>query len=352
MSQLANIFRLNRKGFDIERALVVLVLALVELIVLVKLGQEQYYWSAFFATLFIGLSDLGGSFGLRVGRMAFTGLIGALLTLIGFILGPGSWVLVTLAAFIVTLLGGLTVTYGLHRYVTGLLLNLWFVIALSLGSSYSLNHTSSSVWLQTLAWLAGAALWVVFVFILWLIRGRRDQPQPFMGIPAETAERPLTRPVIMFAILRALALAIAIAIPFGLQLPHADWMPIAALIAMKGDLQQSTLVGLQRIAGALIGAVLAAILLLTVENKLALEVVALILLTAGASIRYVNYALYCAGIAAGVLVALDLSNPNNLSAEGERVLFTLAGIGIGVLVMYIANLLGKRAAKASPQPTS
>ena len=350
MNQLANIFRINRSGIEIERALLVLVLALVELLVFVSLGKEQYLLSAFFGMLFIGLSDPGGAFGPRVGRMLEAGLVGALLTLLGFSLGPGSWVLITLAAFIVTLLGGLAIAYGAHRFVSGYLLSVWFIIALSLGRSYSVSHTESSAWLQALAWLAGAALWVVFVFILWLIRGRRDQPQPFTEIPSDTAHRQLTRPAILYSIIRALALAIAIAIPFGLNVPHADWMPIAALVAMKPDLQQSTLAGLQRLIGALIGAILASLVVLTVDNKLALEIIAIVLLAVGGAIRYVNYAWYCAAIAAGVLIAVDIPNHTNFAAEVDRVLFTLIGIGIGLVVMYIATLLGKRAAKASPQP--
>jgi len=120
---------------------------------------------------------------------------------------------------------------------------------------------------------------------------------------------------------------------------------------MKPALQQSTLAGLQRLTGALIGAVLASIVVLTIDNKLALEIIAVILVTAGAAIRSMNYAWYCAAIAAGVLIAVDIPNPTNFTAEVDRVLFTFAGIAIGIVVMYIANLLGKRAAKATPQPT-
>ncbi len=349
MNQLANIFRINRSGINIERAIVVVVLALVEQIVFTTLGKEQYFLSAFFGMFFIGVSDPGGAFGPRVGRVLETGLIGALLTLIGFSLGPGSWVLITLAAFIVTLLGGLAIAYGTHRFVSGFVLNIWFFIALSLGSSYSVSHTESSAWLQALAWLAGVAFWVVFVFILWLIRGRRDQPQPFTEIPSDTTHRQLTRPVILYSIIRALASALAIAIPFGLHLPHADWVPIAALVVMKPDLQQSTLAGLQRLIGALIGAAVASIVVATVDNKLALEIIAILLLTAAGATRYMNYAWFCAAIAAGILILVDIPNHTNFTAEADRVLFTFIGIAIGVLVMYIANLLGKRAAKASPQ---
>lgn len=150
--------------------------------------------------------------------------------------------------------------------------------------------------------------------------------------------------MILFALIRALALSIAVAIAFGLDVQNALWMPIATIVAMKPSLQQSALVAEQRIAGALMGAAVAALFLLTVDNKHALEVVIVVLAALAASIRTVNYALYSAAIAGAVLIAMDLPHPTNLAAEGRRVLFTLIGVGIGVVVMLLAGLLQKRTA--------
>jgi len=122
--------------------------------------------------------------------------------------------------------------------------------------------------------------------------------------------------VILFALLRAVALPISVAIAFGLQVPNANWMPIATIVAMKPSLQQSALVAEQRVAG---------------------------------TIRAINYALYVAASAAVVLIAADLPNPSNLTAEGRRILFTFIGVGIAIIVMFLASLLQKRAAKAAPQ---
>ena len=155
--------------------------------------------------------------------------------------------------------------------------------------------------------------------------------------------------MILFALIRAIAMAIAVAIAFGLHLPNADWMPIACLIAMKSSLAQSTLVAMQRLAGATIGAAVAAAFLLTVDTKIVLEVVIVILGTLAGSIRAVNYAFYCAALAGAVLIADDLPHPTNLADEGRRVLFTFAGVGIAVIVMLLAGLLQKRTAKAAPQ---
>jgi len=138
-------------------------------------------------------------------------------------------------------------------------------------------------------------------------------------------------------------------------------MPIAAIVAMKASLDQTSLVAVQRLAGALFGAVAAALLLLIPTSEhglrlvtidLGLQVVALVILINGVAIRFWNYALYCGAIAAGVLILIDLPQPSDYAAEGYRVLWTLCGVGIGVLVMFLAGLLARRTAKAPPQPAT
>ena len=81
-----------------------------------------------------------------------------------------------------------------------------------------------------------------------------------------------------------------------------------------------------------------------------LEAVALVLLAHGAAIRFWHCAFYCAAIAAGVLVMLDLPSPANHSAERYWVLWTLYGVGIAVVVMLLAGLLAKRAPTRPPTP--
>jgi uncharacterized membrane protein YccC len=171
-------------------------------------------------------------------------------------------------------------------------------------------------------------LWIVATFIAWLIRGRQGRPQPVAELPGDTSRRKLTRPLIMFAVIRALALAGAVAIAFGLDLSHGYWMPIATIVAMKPSLQQATLVSVQRLAGALIGAAAAALLLIPASEhglrlfaiSRGLEVVALVLFMHGAAVRLWNYALYTGAIAAGVLILVDLPQPSDYGAEGYRVL--------------------------------
>ncbi len=127
-------------------------------------------------------------------------------------------------------------------------------------------------------------------------------------------------------------------------------MPTATIIAMRSSLADSALFAEQRLAGAIIGALTAALLLFTIDGKHFLEIAIIIFGGIAVSIRGVNYALYCAAVAAAVLIGIDLSHPQDLGDEGRRVLFTFVGVSIAVIVMLIADLLQKRNAPTTTPP--
>lgn len=359
---LSRVFELNPAGLNWQRAVMVLDVALVPLVVFWAIGHEVYLVSALFGLLLAVLADPGGKYGYGASHTAGFGLIGAGLTALAFGIGGDAWGWLVLAASVVTLVAGLAAMFGVHRFVAAFLLNLWFIIALGLAFSIHHDaHITSYTWAQAAAWAGGVALWIVVTCIAWLIRGREDRPQPVAELPGDTTRQKLTPPLIMFALLRAIAIAGTTALAFGLNLPHGYWLPIATIVAMKPSLDQTTLTAAQRLTGALIGAVAAALVLLIPASEhglrlfpstLGLEVVALVILINGVAIRFWNYALYCGAIAAGVLILVDLPQPSNYAAEGYRVLWTLCGVGTGVIVMLLAGLLARRTAKAPPQPAA
>jgi hypothetical protein len=357
---LSEVFQLNPAGPTWPRAMMFLDIALVPMVLFWAIGHLEYLLSALFGALFTWLADPGGSYGQRVARMAIYAAIGAGLTALAFGIGGDAWGWLVIAASAVTLAASLAVMFGIRRFVTALLLNIWFIIALAVafGFHHSSHHFTQYTWAQTLAWTGGAALWIAVSFVAWLILGRKDQPQPFVEFPGDTRRQKLTAPIIMFAVLRAVVIAGTAAIAFGANPSHGVWLVFSAIIAMKPSLEQSTVTAMQRVAGAAIGAAAAILLLLIPANvnglhlvavTLGLQAVALVILAHAAAIRFWNYAVYYSCISAGVLTLMDVLQPTDYSAEGYRVLWVFCGVAIGVLVMFLSGLLAKRNAKDQPQ---
>jgi hypothetical protein len=360
-SWLSKVFSVNSAALHWARGVMILDVLLVPLVVFWAIGHEEYLLSAVFGVVLTAAADPGGSYGHRASRVAAFGVIGAALTALGFGIGGDAWGWLVVAAFAVTLVATLAIAFGARRAVEGLLLNVWFLIALGSAFGEHHQHKTSHTWAQVLAWAAGAALWIVVTFIAWLIRRREDLPAPIDEFPGDTSRHPLTGPVIMFAVLRALVIAGTAALAFGLNLSHGIWLLFGAFAATKPSLQDTTVRAVQRLAGALMGAAAAALLMLIPANEHGknlvsithgLEVVALVLLVHAAATFFWNYAFFEAAVVAAVLILLDLPHPTNYSAEGYRLLWTLCGVGIGVVVMFLAGLLAKSRAKPAPQPAA
>jgi hypothetical protein len=359
LSWLSQVFELNSAGLNWPRGVMILDVLLVPLVIFWAIGDGQYLLSAAFGVLFAALADPGGSYGSRAARVATFGLIGAGLTALAFGIGGDAWGWLALAAFAVTLVSGLAIWFGVHTFATGALLNVWFIIAVAVAVSlHNSPHVTNYTWAQVAAWAGGSALWIAMTFFAWLIRGRNEVPPVIAEMPGDTSRHPLTKPVVMFMLLRAVVIGGTVALAFGLTLSHGAWMPIAAFVAMKPSLADTTLRAVQRLTGAAIGAGAAMLLLLIPANETGLtllsithglEVVALVLFMHATAVRFWSYAFYTAAVAAGVLILLDLLQPTNYSAEGYRVLWTLCGVGIGVIVLLLAGLLAKGKSSAPPR---
>jgi len=346
MSQMAKVFAADGKKLNVKGGVAIAAVLFLLWFVIAQTNQQKYFITLVFAVLLVAQSDPGGDIAKRVEGMSLFALLGALVTAFGYYVGAEAWGFVVLAVFVLTLLGGLAVKLGVHRFAAGLLLNIWFLVVLSLATHHT-GQAKINGWDQALAWLIGAAAWIAFLFFAWLASRGRWQPSPVMDLPGSQSPVQLTRPIVLFALIRAGTLAASAAIAFGGGLPSADWMPIATIAAMKPSLEQSKLFGEQRVVGAALGAAAAIPILILVVSKHALEAIVILLAALGVAIRGVNYAYYAAAIACAALIAADLPQPTNYAAEGRRVLFTLIGVGLGVIVMFVADRLQKHSAKTT-----
>ena len=340
----AQVFALNTKGINVPRGVSLAGLLLLTLVVTSSQHLDLYFLSVAFGLFFVTLSDPGGGYLLRLRRMAVVGIVGALLTALGFWVGEQAWGYWVLVLFIATVVAGLAIKFGLQAFTAATLLNVWVLVTLVIAAGVSKPH----LWNQALGWLIGSAVAVALMSLTWLLRGRSRQPSPLPEIPAD-APMKLSRPIVSFMLIRAIAVSGAAAIAFGLALTNGYWMPVAVLIAMKTTLQQSSIRGAQRLVGAALGAGIAAVFLVTVTSHRALEELIIVLIGLGMSIYAVNYAFYSTMIAGAVLIAIDLPHPTNLDAEGRRIFFSFAGLAIAIVVMLVASLLQKRKPAPSPQ---
>jgi hypothetical protein len=346
---IASLFTLNRSKFHPVVGVIVTVILVMSLLVLRALGHEELGLSFSFGLLFTAITGVAGG-GTQATRVRWSGtvaLVGTLLTALGFILGGASWTLVTLAVFVSTLLSYFAVVYGRRGALSGTLLNAWFVIALSI--PFGLHKSPREAWAlagpQALAWLAGGALWLVLAWVIWLVQRARQQQSSSVTpsqTPQVTAPPRLSRPLITFSLLAAAAVGLATAVAWGFDLSNADWMPIAAIVAMKPSPAASAYASGQRVAGAILGGLLAGLLLSAVHDTTLLEVVIVLFVAVGITLHEVNYAHYYTCISVAVLTALALPHPGNLSVIWERVLWTLVGVAIALGVTFLAGLISHR----------
>ncbi|MFB2836120.1 FUSC family protein [Floridanema evergladense] len=111
------------------------------------------------------------------------------------------------------------------------------------------------------------------------------------------------------------------------------WIALTVLFVLKPDYGATMQRVAQRISGTVVGAILAAGLVLNVHDlRVLLGIVIIVALLAGA-IRLVNYALFILLLTLMVIVVLNLSKPGNWYLAEVRIFHTLVG-GILVVISY------------------
>jgi hypothetical protein len=140
------------------------------------------------------------------------GLAGALLTALGFAIGGGAWGWVVLAVFVITVLSGLVVNVDVHALGRGDLAQCLVpdhVVRRGRAARWDQYHP----WNQALAWLIGAAIAIALITVLWLLRDEsRRRRLPLPEIPDDLPPVKLSRPIVLFVVIRAMAVSGAVAI--------------------------------------------------------------------------------------------------------------------------------------------
>ncbi len=156
----------------------------------------------------------------------------------------------------------------------------------------------------------------------------RPRPGPYVGNHIEW----LSRDSLRFA----LVLAIAMAIGRHFQADRGYWIPLTTAIVLKPDFLTTVVRGFARIAGTLVGAVVASLATAPLRGHAAAQVAGVIVAAAAAYVSFnPNYALFTIAITSFVVISLGMRGLPGTTTIDQRVLDTLVG-GALAMIGYLA----------------
>jgi uncharacterized membrane protein YccC len=134
----------------------------------------------------------------------------------------------------------------------------------------------------------------------------------------------------------AIVLAVAMALGRHFAADRGYWIPMTAALVLKPDFQTTFVRGFGRIAGTLIGAVVATLVIALVRGHPVAQVAGLIATAAAAYVTFnPNYALFSIAITSFVVIVLGMRGLPGTTTIDARVLDTLAG-GALAMIGYLA----------------
>ena len=131
------------------------------------------------------------------------------------------------------------------------------------------------------------------------------------------------------------ATAIAGLIASAIHLVRGYWIPMTVVIVLKPNFGGTWQRAVQRITGTVLGALVAAVLLLVLTNPWFLLIALAVLAFATFALRNHNYSLFALAQTPMVMLMLDIAHPITVADGFLRVLHTLIGSFIALLSGYL-----------------
>ena len=131
------------------------------------------------------------------------------------------------------------------------------------------------------------------------------------------------------------ATAIAAVVASGIHVVRGYWIPMTVVIVLKPNFGGTLQRAVQRITGTVLGALLAAMLLLVLKNPWWLLAALAVLAFATFALRNRNYTLFSLALTPMVMLMLDIAHPITVTDSFLRVLHTIIGSFIALLSGYL-----------------
>jgi uncharacterized membrane protein YccC len=279
------------------------------------------------AAFSVGFGVSHGLHGRRWGAMLAAAVGIASAALIGSLAGNALWVLIPLAGFG----AAICAIYGLRDddlwWVT-----LQIVIALLVAGNFPGSWIEAAE--RSLTTLLGGATQILIATGL-----ARLFPAAVMALPAQSPKPATTRPQLLIHALRAavcVMLALVLARKAGLA--NAYWAPMTALLVIKPRLLETRARGAARLLGTLLGCAAATLFVMLVHAMPALLLLGLTFTATSAfALQKANYASMTAAVTGTIVLLISLSTADVVATSEHRLLATIIGGGIALLVAWIPS---------------
>ncbi len=258
------------------------------------------------------------------------------------------WFTVTFV-FLITWMCGFLFAAGVPAAQTGLKLNVWLLIVLSISDRLTLGE-------MALGFLFGSG---VVAMVLWLLRGQLA-PDPEGPIPIR-AENPLSETsramrhelspqslVLHFTLLRAAAVALAYWIGTIFFAAHPFWAAIATLVIIRPAFDQTLARGISRSIGTALGAIVGVWLFTLISLPLLqLAMIAVIAFGMGATLG-INYAIFTAFLTFALIWFTGLLGGDPFVTGQERTLETIIGLGLALAAITLLRVYTPKLHSSEP----
>jgi len=245
--------------------------------------------------------------------------------------------------FVWALLAGMMNVYGEVASQIAFISTLVFAVSLGLpgGIEVALERTAAFV----TGGLWGAAL----TLLLWHFDKRAglsaapeaDRQESYHAAPGRgwveefTANLTFRSIVFRHALRLAVASTIAVTLYEALNLKRGYWLIITVLVIVKPVFADTRKRTMERVLGSIIGGAVAGLLAAGVHNVIALNVLLVVFsVLAYSHVRH-NYSLFVVYLTPFVVLMIETVQPTNWSIALTRILDTLVGGAIALLVSYV-----------------
>ena len=314
--------------------------AVLPLIVGQLLGRPAPWLLVGLGGLYLSVTDKEGS---TLRSLLVAALVNAAAMLAGTAAG-GSLPLSIGLMFVWALVAGMLSAYGEVASQVGFISTLTFAVAL--GSPGDLGAGAG----RAAAFVAGGLWGAALTLLLWHFHKQTSEPSETpedyrreadgrdagLGV-AEKFGANFTFGSIIFrhALRLAVASTVAVAVYKTLRLERGYWLIITVLVIVKPVFADTRKRTLERVAGSVVGGVVAALLAAGVHNMVALNLLLILFsVLAYSHVRH-NYSLYVVFLTPFVVLMIETVQPTDWRISLTRVLDTLAGGAIALAVSYI-----------------